>query len=783
MRTITLAAALALTITGCDDGDATPPAADVGADQAVAADLGPTPDGAVPDMAPDAEPDMAPDLGPVGEPTAQLVVQRWLTDAYFDYPEVYAFAAFEPRMVRLGVANAVGWLAYQGLLPGEVVLPDSPWRLPAVGERVPFTPPEGPMALADLQFADAGPWVAVGDDIVAVRNETLFAELGVHVYQTELEEGAGYADLLPGGATVPVEIAGGAQVPGGVIAAAVTLPADIELTSHEPTLALPLREGLATVVGWLPSEDPDDFMIVGIEGEFSGELVAVPDEDASYDFSELIELHAAGNELDALTIDRVRLSNRHLPQGRGALQIVSVNRQFLYLDPIGAYRVRPRVLTPGKPIGLVVEWPDGRFNPALGPTIDLGPDVRVGQIGLDTSGRVLRAVVEVAAGAPTGPRDLRVLQQGDEVLRLEGQVHVADDLPASGACADAIEEPGVPDGTWVGSLQGQPDEPFVAAGCLGFEPNVEQALPVALQAGQTLHAELFEHRFFGQLYVVRGPCDGGVVTECFRPARIEEQPRLSYTAPVDETVLLVVAANADPEDPDSGYALSLSRTAPAPLVVTPTVFTDAALAELTVRATAGGFSRANARLAVGDALAEAVEVPVEGGPVMNATVRLPETPVPVRLDVQATLADGSQVGVEGAIEIKAFTSASAACPGEQIHTEGTWFGFTFAQPATIDAIEVCYVAPEGPEAIHRVDLLPGQTLEARAVMPEADVVLYLLASCDDRTGITCVDLGSGGDPELVQYTAPNVATTVYVVVDGFSVADEDNYDLTIRIRD
>ena len=423
----------------------------------------------------------------------------------------------------------------------------------------------------------------------------------------------------------------------------------------------------------------------------------------------------------------------------------------------------------------MVHWPDGQFDPTAGITLDLGDGVQVGGMRLDTSRQILRALVRVDQGARTGPRLVRIQQHGETILQLHNQVFVADDLPTSGRCADVLLEPAVADGTWLGSLDNLP--PLLTTGDCTFGElhGGAQAVPVNLLAGQRVEAELIDRNFLGLLYVLH-TCDPMGPGTCVRPITYQQATELEYTALVDEQVLLVVAS-PDPE-PGQQFALNIERSDAEPWVmVAPDRIGVLTNQRFTVRSTRGPVA-ADPQLEIGGVAAQEVLVSDDGLQI-SGVITLPDGQ-PSAEPITGSLADGQRLTAPAAARTRVF-SVGLECGTGLNHGAGSWTGETSFGDLSNDGPAVCDAPAFGIAQTLRIDLEPGQTLQASAKLLDADAVLYLLRDCDDLQGLTCSDVGSDSDWEYVRYTAPNEPTTVYLVVDSAENLNGDSFLLELDL--
>ncbi len=87
----------------------------------------------------------------------------------------------------------------------------------------------------------------------------------------------------------------------------------------------------------------------------------------------------------------------------------------------------------------------------------------------------------------------------------------------------------------------------------------------------------------------------------------------------------------------------------------------------------------------------------------------------------------------------------------------------------------------GPDAVYRVDLTPGQRLQA-TLTTSWDASLYLITSCA-QSATSCVAGSDRGNPESLSFTHNGTGTgTYYLVVDGFLSTTAGNYTLALTIQ-
>ncbi len=89
----------------------------------------------------------------------------------------------------------------------------------------------------------------------------------------------------------------------------------------------------------------------------------------------------------------------------------------------------------------------------------------------------------------------------------------------------------------------------------------------------------------------------------------------------------------------------------------------------------------------------------------------------------------------------------------------------------------------GPDVTYAVDVPPGKTLDAVLTPSGYDGALYALSSCDQSTCLAGADDWSGG-PQTIDVANPPTAaeTTVYVVVDSYSMSAKGPFSLTLTLK-
>ncbi len=399
----------------------------------------------------------------------------------------------------------------------------------------------------------------------------------------------------------------------------------------------------------------------------------------------------------------------------------------------------------------------------------------------DSVGHALAFTATVDPGAPTGPREVVVrAADGTEALRLPGRLYVVGELPGQGVCEDAVEEGFVGDGAYVASDGGLDWGLFSSEVCWGGDPEGrEQVVPLQLQAGQRLRAELTHPDVPGALYIV-GSCDDlAEARACSGAPRKGRAAELTYTAFDDEDVLLVVDSYGSEALDPADYVVNIER-ASAAFAVEPDYMTSGARETLFLYAFGGDFDE-TASFDFGP------EVVVEDARVFGnfaeVDVRAAEPMVDPSVDLTASVGGVSST-LSDALYVANYIGGPASCVDADAAgalAPGSYEGITFTGGQGATSVTPCKQGEaEGREAIFRIELGPSETLRARAAMQNQDVVLYVVEACGGPA-MTCSDDTGFGRPEYVEWTGPATPSVVYLVVDGFAPEDDDAFLLEVEV--
>ena len=86
----------------------------------------------------------------------------------------------------------------------------------------------------------------------------------------------------------------------------------------------------------------------------------------------------------------------------------------------------------------------------------------------------------------------------------------------------------------------------------------------------------------------------------------------------------------------------------------------------------------------------------------------------------------------------------------------------------------------GPERLYALTLQPGTKVRVDLTNIAFDAALWVVTSCADKTGNTCVDISDTlGNESLTLENTSSADATYYVIVDGYSTSDCGTYALTI----
>lgn len=668
------------------------------------------------------------------------------------------------------VHDAVAWA--RGRTGWKVYAPVGGWVLPERGEWrfLEEIVPE----IDDIAPGEAGDFVAVGEHLSAGLDATVFESVGLPVYDSLLEDGYLAEQLQAPGEPMSIRIHGGADIGAAVAPDAVTVPVPLVLRSHNPASVVPVRAGQDIVLAWEPSEDPDDEVFMLLDNRQSGFLWNVGDSGMA---NVSTVLRGGNTELhdDAfLILGRTRTTWVRLPEGR--LQVRASTYQWLYLRHVRAYEIEPRLWPVDETTKVRFTAWDGD---AGGVEIDAGPGVTVSNVrAIDRGAAQVVADVTVAPGSATGPRDVTVTVDGAPVASARGGAWVVEELPAAGDCASALDEE-VPDGAYFATLDGLESGVFDGSSCdIGDPEGPEQAIPVSLVAGQRLDARLLTDGFGATMYIATG-CGQPPASRCSDFPTFTFGADLSYTALQDEAVVLVVDSFAQAPG-RAQYAVDLRRADPVAVVVVPDYVAAGTSQELRLFGIGAGFSAETASAAWGEGVAVR-DVRVDDG-VAVVAVEVDAAARGLRT-LTAEREDGA-VEVPGALSIRGLLPAplcEVAAQSEPL-VSGVYVGSSASGNSEILVPDLCPDASVGEEAVHRVDLEPGQTLQALVEAPDFDSVLYLLPACGEQA-VRCSDFGQTGEAEFLEWTAPAEGASVLLVVDGLDEFDQGDYTLHVRVLD
>ncbi|MFN3199255.1 MAG: hypothetical protein ACE366_12710 [Bradymonadia bacterium] len=722
-----------------------------------------------------------PDVGPEGL-IGQVNFEVLQADALFDWAEVAAHGVFVPEIAALDLEHVAGWYDY--VYGVQTFIVHGYWPTPGEGEIL-AADPERLEEGAALEGLDIGQFLALGELLVAPYDPVATEASGVPIYASLLEDGEGIYEQLEIGQRLPLEIDGGEDLGPLSIPDVVVVPDAIELTSHDQSLPMPIRYGEPLTISWTPSPEPDDYVIVSVLTFEDDEGFVLRVDDAVGEVTLDAALTDFGISLGTAPTLSVSRTRRHQVAVTEAaeVRVVETTRVFLYGRQVKPAELSPAQLPVGQRTRVRISWWDGTFDPeAPGFSVSLGDGVVLENVQLaDTQGHVLSAEAVIAEDAPTGPIHLQVSDGEESVFRSGRLGFVTTALPSAGDCQSALDEGPVSDGTYVATYTGLEPVGFLGElTCRFGNPEAgEQVIPVSLVAGQTLTAELVTGAF-GTLYIADRCEMGALPFGCVFREAIEAPVVLRYTAEFDETVLLVVDAysveGSQPEGNDAPYLVDIRRSEPVPLVPLP----DAVISEdeevIEVLSIGAGFDVETANFDLGPDM-EIVSVDVPGGAgdfLAEVTVRAADVSVPTRVPITATLVDGTRVTAEEAVEIIPYYGTVPSCEIANFidpwTVNGTYAGSTEFGDRELDPPVVCPNGASGPETVYPVALGPGETLRARANMPDGDAVLYVIGGCDGLP-LVCSDIGAVGNNEYVEWTGPAEPSLVYLVVDGFDIGD------------
>ncbi len=704
----------------------------------------------------------------------QITAVYWVEDALFPWPDLTLHAVFSPDPELTDVEDGVGRLSLSGV---DVWAPDGYWELPAPDTIEPFTDTDLMIDPTSAVTWDGGPWVAAGDVLLAGHSDLVSEDIGVHVYEQDLEAGADAALLQSLDEPLDVEWTGGDDLPGLSLESALVVPLPPELTSVDASRPLPLRAGADLVLSWTP-EDPESSIVVVAQGPEGGLVTRVDDSLGSVTLT-WQDLAPFGGD-PALSVARVRQSV--LPvDGDSWVQVSGVTRQFLYGERVGAWSLDVPIWPVGTDVDVELAWWDAGFdlNTAF---IDAGAGVLAGTFGLgDTLGQRLTSTVTIDAAAATGPRDLTAGDNTGSFTASEAAWIVAE-LPHAGLCEDAVDEGDVSDGAWLSTDGGLDDSPFDTSECSGSPTGRDQAVPVALQSGERLRARLRHQGAGGSLYLVGGCDDSNAAFPCVTEAVGAPEVELEYIATFPEDLLLVVDSWMPASSEPNEFVIDVRRDGPFPFVFDETFFTDGPHTDVYVYSTGADWTQGDVSFDLGPDIT-VTDVTVFGGSGDTAEIDFEvasgATIGPRSVSITTTAL--GTVTMPEAIDIGGFVY-TGSCGGVTTPTvPGHYQGSTsFAAYGEVDG-SACLPATDGSESLFRLDLGPGETLEA-TLTSDFDGVLYIVESCDPAAlALTCADNTIDG-AEYLSWVAPAAGGTVWLIVDGAGVSDEGEYEIELEVH-
>jgi hypothetical protein len=738
-------------------------------------DMGGSPGDAEVDALP---PDMAPppDLGP---PVGEVVISRWQRDSKFLDDEIYAQAVFSPDLVAAGLQNPVGYLhalelADAGFATGAFVVP-------AVGETSTPLPDLGIENLGDFISLDAGNALLIDEIIVLNAHDETIESDGVHLYETLVDDGVMLAEEM-GEGPLDLYISGGEDFAETTLPGAVRMPEPLEIINYNRDEIVPIRFGVPLRLEWVPSPAEDDTILVVVESFFDAVVLHVDDALGAVDLTDVLTF----TELTPSAVETIAVIRRRVQPvatRSGTVQISTHARQVLLPEPVGPTTVTPEVIDRDMRAEVKVAWWDGRF--AEDSRFDFGPGIAVLGQRIDRLRHVATIQLRIDADAPLGPRSI-VVWDGDAVQHtITGQLYVADELPMAGTCLDAVEEEPITTGTWRGSLLGLEDSGYNIEPCLldDFDGR-DQAIPVRLQAGETLVARMVVEQSLYGLYLIRDCFDDAPVEWCYERSSPDETTEFVYTAFEDEDWLLVIDDSRFGEESKVlDYVVDIQILPAAPLLVDPQEVGAGSTPTFEVIATEGRFDETTTVVFDGQ--------PIEDFELLDAqtlsfTTRIPDDAFSRWIPIEATLARGERVEVDRSAFIVPFRDPPTDCAGADDAPElrpGSYNSLSLLVDASIETPPQCLGGAEGPDAVYRVEVEGGQTVRFWVLANDFDPVIYLLESCDPVAAIDCVDNTSFADVEYLEWTAGPEPATVYFVVDGFGEFDAGTYFIDMEVTE
>ncbi len=802
-RTLVLAVAICALLVaggGCgdDDGEAAGPAdvaTDLGVGEDAEPDTGPGPEDAGGDVGADmggAEDAGEPDAGQPPEELIGQVNVEWLAaDSAFGHPELALQAVFDPELVQAGYVNAVAAINEHGFVDWlPLTTGQGAWPLPALDDLVYFEmgsdvtiPPES------LRTLDAGPYVALGDDLVAHVQEEVVDEFGVSLYGSSLESATEVAYRSRPDVPLDLEIPGGVDVAPALVPGAVSLPPPVELVSHDPSLLVRLRPGKALPLRWVPGESGDTILVM-VRGEVEGVVTQIPD-SGEIELAHLLDQPdvLALGPWPELSLTRLRQREVQLPEGR--VRVLATSRQLLFGRLAPAWDMWPRALMPGQQGEVNIGSWEQPLDPE-GVWLDLGPQVTIEELRLDDPSRqVVQATVRVAADARPGKLPLRLGDvAGEAIIDAPEAGWIVVELPNGGDCETATDEGLLDDGSYVSLDMGLSSGGFDTSSCAAGDPGGgDQAIPLRLSAGQTLDARYTGGFWAAALYLARGCDDPAPVRACSQAPAPFYPVRLSFTALQDEDVLLVVDAYTffieDLVMPRADWIIDIERSEPAPFVLTPREALAGEATSLSLHLVGRSFEPgAEVTLAFdGPAAVAELVVPPEGGSVAQVEVVLPADADP-GWETATLHLGGEELLAPRALERVGAIRTAPSCEEALVAAPlppGRYRGDNGPGPVDDVSPDRCLGdLAEGPETIVPVDLGPAETLTASARMDDGDVVLYVVADCGDAA-LSCADAGATGEWEALTWSAPGAGARVYVVVDAYDPDESAPFELRLEV--
>lgn len=653
------------------------------------------------------------------------------------------------------------------------------WSVPALGTDARHELDDFVDPAFQWSALDAGEWIHLGDDLLAERDELLEESHGYVVYEISDEDGPFAADVVPTDTPLTLEFAGGPDIMAEVLYDAAQLPQPPQLTDLDVFLSLPIRAGEDLPIRWTPSGIPGDQVLVSIDGGLSGHQWHVDDAVGEVIIPQEI---VAPFDPDFFDVSLARYRSVELQTCSGVVRVDTISRQYLLSAGVGSWSVEPDAIGPGFDGPLRLSAWDGPLDPATA-FVELGEGITVSNIRtFDRDLRTLVADVVVAEDAPTG---LLTPLFGDATISVTATdgLWVTADLEATGTCEDAREEDPVPDGGWSTTDDALPNLSFDTTTCAREPLGREQAIPVALAAGERLVARLESDTVTESfLYLADACSDLDPVDVCHMSGPYGGQAHIRYDAPTDEERMLVLDSSIELVTP-VGLRLDLRREGPYPLVMSQHVVRTLVTAEITVTCTnpACDWTAPGATLDLGpDAV---VALAVVDAATAVASVTLADA-VPDSIDATYRNDAGVVLTTPDALAPRRFRYMSSCADADSFGavTGGHWEGST-SNFDTLSGVEgdACFVYGNGSEAVWRIDIPAGQTLTAEVRMPGEDIGVYLVDDCSSDA-YACADRQGVDVPEHLTHTALSTDTTVYLVIDGIRPGDWGTYDLDLEIR-